>query len=87
MLHVLTNFINLLYIMNIQAVLFDKTIYDTEMARKWLKHHKMYAIKKVHETANKLRYRIRQPDKKYRYITKTLDNGVEAVIIVNLKKT
>lgn len=46
---------------DIQAVLFDKSLWSDEMARGWLKRHKLKPIKKVHITDNYLRYRIRSP--------------------------
>jgi hypothetical protein len=46
----------------IQAVLFDKKYYTPEMARHYLKINKIKRLKKVHETDQFYRYRIREPE-------------------------
>lgn len=56
----------------IQAVLFRKSIWDTKMARKWLKKNKMKPIKKVHKTKNLLRYRLRSPEQFKRFRIKKI---------------
>ena len=45
----------------IQSVMFNRKIWTTKMARKWLKNKKWKAIKKVDITKNFLRYRLRRP--------------------------
>ena len=65
----------------LQAVLFNKSIYDTTYARRWLRRHNITALKRVHETTNWLRYRINQPDyDRFEYKTKNFGNGIKAVI-------
>ncbi len=56
----------------IQAVLFEKKVWDSKMARKWLKKNKMKPIKKVHKTKNLLRYRLRSPRKYKRFRMKSI---------------
>ena len=65
----------------IQAILFNNTIFDTKKARKWLKTHNFQPIKKVHKTENYLRYRIIYPNKNYDYITKQLNNRIILVLM------
>ena len=60
--------------MKIQAVIFRSSVYDTKMARKWLKKYKLRAIKRVDKTKNYLRYRIREPSEFKSFRTKRLDN-------------
>lgn len=64
----------------IQAVLFDRNKWTSAEARKWLKLHNYQPIKRVHITNNNLRYRLKQPFKTSRYITKHLSNGVTLII-------
>ena len=66
---------------HVQAILFDKTIYDEKKAAKWLKDHKIHPIKEVHVTENYYRYRLKVPDEdKYRYRTDDLKNGIKYII-------
>lgn len=63
----------------IQSVIFDKTKYTTQMARNFLRIHKLKPIKRVHTTQNHYRYRIREPKyKKYRTIN--IHKGVKFVL-------
>ena len=63
-----------------QSILFSKDLYDTKSARRWLMHHNLSPIKRVHETTHFLRYRIREPNERYDYRTKILTTGIKAVI-------
>ena len=47
--------------MQIQAVLFDKEEFDPASARHYLKISKIPRLKRVHETNEYYRYRIREP--------------------------
>ena len=51
-----------------QAIMFDKKIYTTEQARKFLTKHKFNPIKRVRITKNYYRYRLKEPDET-KYIT------------------
>lgn len=68
--------------MKVQAILFPKKKFTIKKAEKWLKDSNYIPIKKVHETLNFYRYRLLEPNKKFKYITKKLSNGVDLVIIV-----
>lgn len=57
---------------SIQSVLFDNNKWNKEKADKWLNKHNLKPIKEVHETKNKLRYRIREPDSAKRYRSKKI---------------
>jgi hypothetical protein len=46
----------------LQAVLFDKNYYTPSYARHYLKISKIPRLKKVHETDQYYRYRIREPE-------------------------
>ena len=63
-----------------QSINFSKQCYDTARARRWLSRHQYVPIKRVHETTRYLRYRIKEPDKRYEYRIKPFTNGVKAVI-------
>ena len=69
--------------MTVQAVLFDKHIYSTSEARKWLKKHKLVPIKMVHEVKNYYRYRIEDPSifRQFRIIK--IHTGIELVLGFN----
>lgn len=47
----------------LQAILFSKQSFTPDEARKWLHQHNHHPIKRVHETTNYYRYRLRQPNK------------------------
>ena len=64
----------------IQAVLFDKRLFTTAQARRWLIKNDLRAMKVVHITGSYLRYRVEDPNHFRRFSTKKLSNGVEAVI-------
>ncbi len=63
----------------IQSIIFEKDMFTTKKANRWLKKNKISPIKKVHETKNYYRYRITEPDFDY-YITKQLSDGIKLVI-------
>ena len=45
----------------VHSIIFDKSWYNTTQARDWLKAHGFVPIKRVDETTNFYRYRIRDP--------------------------
>lgn len=47
--------------MEVQSVLFDNKIYNTGMARLFLKRHLLVPIKLPDKTTNTYRFRIREP--------------------------
>lgn len=59
----------------IQSVLFDKTKFSTDEARKWLRHHDFEPIKRVHKTDAYLRYRLKKPHSDHRYRVKEIKKG------------
>lgn len=63
----------------IQAVLFDKDMYNTSKARYWMKSHDIQPIKRVHETKRYYRYRINDPKDFNRFRTKLIDSGVKFI--------
>ena len=63
-----------------QAVTFASSQWTPAMARLWLSAHDYVPIKRVHRTAHRLRYRIRDPGMFSRYITKNIGGGIELVI-------
>ena len=66
---------------HVQAIIFKRDLYDTDTARRWLRRHNYYPIKRVHVTINYLRYRLKEPDEnKYDYRLKTITNGIKFVI-------
>ena len=54
--------------------------WTTQQARSWLSEHGIKPLKRVHKLKNELRYRIRDPKKFKRYITKKMNNGILFVI-------
>lgn len=62
---------------------FSKHLYDTARARSCLNKHKFFPMKRVHETTQFLRYRIREPDyDRYEYRTKQISQGIKMIIAV-----
>lgn len=64
----------------VHSILFDNSYYNATSARKWLKDHNYKAIKQVHKTKNKLRYRIRDPSLYKKFITKKITPHIELVL-------
>ena len=65
----------------IQSVLFDRNFYTSKSARAFLKKHKLKPIKRQHKTQNFLRYRIQNPDKFKRFITKSVKKNTIKFVI------
>lgn len=68
--------------MVLQAVLFPKKAFTKKEANKWLKEHNIKKMKPLHETENEYRARIMSPNKKGKYYSNVLSNGV---ILVSYK--
>jgi hypothetical protein len=64
----------------VQSVIFDKHVWNILGAHQWLIHNHFYPIKSPHETEHFYRFRLKNPKKFRRYITKNLGNGVELII-------
>lgn len=64
-----------------QAVLFDRRIWVTSSAERWLRTHNLWPIKPAHVTKNMLRYRIRDPTRFSQMRTiSTNDVGIKFVV-------
>jgi hypothetical protein len=63
----------------VQAVLFENDKWNVSKARAWLKKNNYRPIKRVHKTANFLRYRIREPSIKKQYRTITFGKKLEGI--------
>jgi len=64
-----------------QAILFKKSHYSKRSSANWLKYHGFKPIKKVHETVNYYRYRLKEPDEElYDYKIIPINNGIKTVI-------
>jgi len=64
----------------VHTVLFDKKYHKPSDARIFLKDHGWKAIKKVHKTKNYLRYRLADPSKFKKFITKEITPSIKIVI-------
>ena len=64
----------------VQAVTFDASRWTPLEAKQWLRAHQFRAIKPVHRTKNRLRYRLHPPETFRHFATQVLDDGVELVI-------
>lgn len=71
---------NKIYKNQVQAILFKKDKWSSKKSLFWLKEHNYNPIKEVHITKNFRRYRIRNPDKFKRFITKKLKNNIDLII-------
>lgn len=65
--------------MEVQSVIFPRSVFDPKKARKWLKDHHLKNIKRVHVTEDYLRYRMREPDPKGNYITVEIEQGIKLI--------
>jgi hypothetical protein len=63
----------------IQSVVFSKDNWTKAKAIKWLKKHDFEGLE-CDEKENTLRFRQKEPNKKYKYITKSLPNEIELII-------
>lgn len=65
----------------VQSIIFEKSLYTTKNARRWLENNGFMPIKHVDISKNFYRYRVRQPryGAKYRMIEFT--DGIKAVIM------
>jgi len=66
----------------IQAVIFNRELFTKKEAVKWLKEHKITPLK-AHTTKNYYRFRMSEPIKNARYITKNINDGVSLIIITD----
>jgi len=64
----------------IQAIVFDKSTWNANDARKFLKRHKLSPIKRVHITDQYLRYRINEPIHGARYRMIDFGDGIKAIM-------
>ncbi len=64
----------------LHAILFDKSKFTFDAAKKWLETHN---YKYIHnrQTKNIWRFRIKEQIKDYKFFTKILDNGVELIFM------
>lgn len=65
---------------DIHTIVFLKKYWTPKTAMKWLKEHNFKPIKKVHETPNTYRYRLKDPKLFRKFITKKTDLGINIVI-------
>lgn len=70
---------------SVQSVLFRKPLWNSDSAVRWLRRHEFTHFD-VDEKPDHLRFRQIEPEDSFRYITKTIDNGVQFIIITNLHK-
>lgn len=67
--------------MLIHTIAFNKDVWTTTSARRWLRNHNEKPIKQVHETAHYYRYRIRPPAMFNSFITKKYpDHGINIIL-------
>lgn len=65
---------------HVQALIFRKDHFTAKAARAWLKKHHYRAMKRVHETPNYFRYRIKEPIDRGRYRLIEFTPGIKAVM-------
>jgi hypothetical protein len=65
----------------IQAIIFDKRLWDEDQANAYINYHKIYPIKEVHETTNFYRYRLRNPCRICKYRTKEVLPGLKFILM------
>ena len=63
-----------------QTIIFKKAHYSKRSSANWLKYHGFKPIKKVHETVNYYRYRLKEPDEElYDYRIMPINDGIKTV--------
>ena len=63
------------------AIIFKKLHYSKRSSANWLKYHGFKPIKKVHETVNYYRYRLKEPDEEmYYYRLVPINDNIKMVI-------
>lgn len=65
---------------SIQSVVFDKKKWTPSMARRWLKSKSLPRIKRAHSTNKKYRYRVKDPARFRRFISKKTTKGITLII-------
>ena len=63
---------------DLQTVLFDAKLWTVTTARNWLRKHKL-RYDDIDIKQNFIRFRQKEPNKRYKYFTMTLNNGVRLV--------
>ena len=64
-----------------QAILFKKSHYSKRSSANWLRYRGFKPIKKVHETVNYYRYRLKEPDEELNeYRIMPISDGIKMVI-------
>lgn len=66
--------------MPVQSITFDKNVWTILGAHQWMIKHRFYPIKSPDITRNRLRFRLENPSKFSRFITKVLPKGIELII-------
>lgn len=66
----------------IQSVLFDKTKWKVQDAKKWLKERK-FKYSKVHETDKKIRFRQFKPKSNAKYVTVNTKDGIQFIVLTS----
>lgn len=64
----------------LQSVVFNPKQFTTAQARGWMKDHNIQPIKMVDKTKTQFRYRIQNPRKFKRFVTKKVSQGIMLVI-------
>lgn len=64
----------------IQSIIFDKKLWTPEQALEWIVTHRFRTKKIVDITDRKIRFRIRDPKQFKRFITKTVNDGIQFII-------
>lgn len=69
----------------IQSIIFDKSKYTLEEAKKWLEERNFKTD--VDEKKNYYRFRQAEPNKRNKYITKPLTNGIKIILAFEIAET
>jgi hypothetical protein len=66
---------------SLQSIIFKKSAgWNFSKARYWMRMRKIKPLKRGHETANSIRYRIKEPSQFDRFVTvRNDDNGINFV--------
>jgi hypothetical protein len=69
----------IVYMSEIQAILFDKNNWTTTSSKAWINSHGYKPIKEVHITNNNYRYRLRNPKECHRMRIQHVGHGISFI--------
>jgi hypothetical protein len=70
---------NIIMTPELQSIYFNRSIWNKSKSRIWIKSNGFRPMKPAHATTTQIRYRISNPDKYKKFITKNIGDGIYLV--------